>query len=378
VLRQIVLVFEDKLFLPGDYVCRYNDSGSEMFFIFKGRCTVLSENHAVLKVMNKGEHFGEVSLLTGQRRTAFVRSNLFSTLASLSKDRFELIMREFPAQLELILEAMSDKQRQWMHRLVQENRKSLTGEEAMKRQSLAAPDGLEDALGADESRRSRHSQARVSTRISMRSVQPVKVKDNEDKAPSHSSSSSSSADSDSDAGSKKDDKSSEGKDEVDPWDRELSEGSDVPAKEDVQVTDLSKFIAMIGKRCHLVLDNQDQICKRLGQVARSQESCTELAKGLTFSVNCDDEARQDRTVMLECVCNDVEVMRRMITETNTYARRNSDVNLQNLSGALGAMNSLNKKNTRDSLHGDIDDEEDSNGLSGRRMSGRSDGVHAVL
>merc|ERR1712048_1077374 len=98
-------VFEDKLFLPGDYVCRYADEGTEMYFIAKGRCTVLSEHHSVLKVMNKGDFFGEVALLTGQRRNAFVRSNLFSALASLAKHKFEEIMREYPLQLELILEA---------------------------------------------------------------------------------------------------------------------------------------------------------------------------------------------------------------------------------------------------------------------------------
>jgi len=88
-----------------------------MYFIFKGSCSVLTDNFTLLKRMEKGEHFGEVSLLTGQRRTAYVRSNSFSVLASLGKSNFDKIMREYPKQLELIMEAMPHSRRQWVQRV---------------------------------------------------------------------------------------------------------------------------------------------------------------------------------------------------------------------------------------------------------------------
>jgi len=111
VLRELVCVLHDELFLPGDFVCRYGDAGSEMFFIASGECTVLSKNlDDVLKKLTKGDYFGEVSLITGQARTAYVRADTYCTLASLQKKEFEHIMKAFPKQLEAIIKLMSSSQ----------------------------------------------------------------------------------------------------------------------------------------------------------------------------------------------------------------------------------------------------------------------------
>ena len=49
VIREMVLVLKDIIFLPGDYICRYGDSGDSMYFIVKGICTVLQgDNKSVL------------------------------------------------------------------------------------------------------------------------------------------------------------------------------------------------------------------------------------------------------------------------------------------------------------------------------------------
>eukprot|EP00397_Hematodinium_sp_SG-2012_P002932 GEMP01002940.1.p1 GENE.GEMP01002940.1~~GEMP01002940.1.p1 ORF type:complete len:813 (+),score=188.58 GEMP01002940.1:110-2548(+) len=111
-LRELVLALNDVLFLPGDYVCRFGDEGKEMYFIYKGDCSVIHENMStVLKTLHPGDYFGEISLLTNQKRTAFVRADFFCTLASLNKDHFDNIMRLYPKQLEVIVSLMSDIQR---------------------------------------------------------------------------------------------------------------------------------------------------------------------------------------------------------------------------------------------------------------------------
>jgi CRP-like cAMP-binding protein len=370
VLRQIVLVFEDKLFLPGDYVCRYNDEGTEMYFIFKGRCTVLSENHSVLKVMNKGEHFGEVSLLTGQRRTAFVRSNLFSALASLAKHKFEEIMREYPEQLDLILETMSNKQRQWMQRLVHEKRVS---------QSCFSPELEDDDMANTRRRQSMASalqqdatQARRSKMRGQVRVKSVCVKEEpepgqNEKGEGQDASSASNSD-ESNAQSRasspkspkfgsEDEMSDKGHNGE--WETEEEEESD--DKED-EATDISHFIAMIGKRCHVALEIQDQICKRLLDVATRQGDCSKIAKGLKFSLNSEntDEAREERTVMLEYVCSDVEVMRKAITEEAENAHRNQEASAKKMSPVLNSLGwtaDRRKSHRADQIDPEADDDD---------------------
>jgi CRP-like cAMP-binding protein len=111
VLREIVLVLADVIFLPGDWVCRLGDEGKEMYFLHKGVCSVLSGDLACLRQVKKGDYFGEISLLTGVQRTAFVRSDTFCMMAELSKDKFDHIMRRFPQELQVIVTNFSEEQK---------------------------------------------------------------------------------------------------------------------------------------------------------------------------------------------------------------------------------------------------------------------------
>ena len=95
VIRFIVLALKDLIFLPGDYVCRHGEFGDSMYFIAKGECVVLAEdNDTVLATLRAGCYFGEISLLTGGKRTAFVRAQTFCVLAHMTHDDFEPIIKK--------------------------------------------------------------------------------------------------------------------------------------------------------------------------------------------------------------------------------------------------------------------------------------------
>lgn len=74
-----------------------------MFFIAKGECNVmvkdkLYEGHEELLVrtLQPGEHFGEISLLYGCNRTATVSANNYCTLAKLSKSHLDELTHKYP------------------------------------------------------------------------------------------------------------------------------------------------------------------------------------------------------------------------------------------------------------------------------------------
>ena len=48
VIREIVLLLRDDIFLPGDFVCRPGERGDSMHFIAKGECTVLGSDLEVV------------------------------------------------------------------------------------------------------------------------------------------------------------------------------------------------------------------------------------------------------------------------------------------------------------------------------------------
>lgn len=145
VLRQIVCVLEDKLFLPGDYICRQGDAGLEMYFIYSGSCSVLSENLSdVMSILRAGDSFGEVSLLTGQRRTAYVRSDKFGVMATLPKSHFDSIMRNSPKQLEVIISQLRDSQKMAIQSFARGDANPPSSRQGSRRPSDELETGQED------------------------------------------------------------------------------------------------------------------------------------------------------------------------------------------------------------------------------------------
>ncbi|CAD7933415.1 unnamed protein product, partial [Amoebophrya sp. A25] len=100
-LKAIVLALVDEVCLPGDYICKEGDEGTGMYFLLKGEL-VVSTRGETLAVLRKGQFFGDLSLLTGLKRTASVRANTFCTLAFLSKAAMAPILQKYPDQMELM------------------------------------------------------------------------------------------------------------------------------------------------------------------------------------------------------------------------------------------------------------------------------------
>lgn len=115
VIREIIVNLQDLIFLPGDWVCRYGDYGDSMYFIVRGVCTVIGKDTVTeLKMLERGQYFGEVALLTGVPRTAYVRAGTFCILAHLTKDGFQPILQKWPDEVDVLLrgvEVEADRQK---------------------------------------------------------------------------------------------------------------------------------------------------------------------------------------------------------------------------------------------------------------------------
>eukprot|EP00427_Karlodinium_veneficum_P031811 CAMPEP_0169196582 /NCGR_PEP_ID=MMETSP1016-20121227/7809_1 /TAXON_ID=342587 /ORGANISM="Karlodinium micrum, Strain CCMP2283" /LENGTH=544 /DNA_ID=CAMNT_0009273167 /DNA_START=268 /DNA_END=1902 /DNA_ORIENTATION=- len=111
VIREIVLQLDDLIFLPGDWICRYGDYGDSMYFVTTGSCTIIAKDaKTTLKKLERGSYFGEVALLTGVTRTAYVLAETFSIVAHLTKDGLEPIMKKWPEEIDTILSGLENAQ----------------------------------------------------------------------------------------------------------------------------------------------------------------------------------------------------------------------------------------------------------------------------
>ncbi|KAI8836222.1 hypothetical protein BJ741DRAFT_708683 [Chytriomyces cf. hyalinus JEL632] len=81
-------------FIPGDFVTKQGDTGSDMFFILTGKVEVYVNGKYAISLCN-GAYFGEVGLITKTLRTATVLARLPSILYRLTYADFHLILDDF-------------------------------------------------------------------------------------------------------------------------------------------------------------------------------------------------------------------------------------------------------------------------------------------
>lgn len=82
--------------LKEEYIIRAGTIGDRMYFIQSGVVDVLTDDGEVATSLSDGSHFGEICLLTDDRRVATIRAATTCDLFSLSKKNFQSILEEYP------------------------------------------------------------------------------------------------------------------------------------------------------------------------------------------------------------------------------------------------------------------------------------------
>jgi small-conductance mechanosensitive channel len=88
-------------FDPSRIVVAENVEGDSMFFILGGEFSV-TRNGKIVSTLGKGEFFGEMSLLTGDKRNARVEAITQGTLLEIDRNAFKVLLESEPAIMRLI------------------------------------------------------------------------------------------------------------------------------------------------------------------------------------------------------------------------------------------------------------------------------------
>lgn len=84
----------------GDLICRQGDTGYTMYVVVRGRVKLAVDSHGepyrLLGYIGRGQHFGEMAVLTDGLRTATASAVIDSELLELDRDSFERLLDSVP------------------------------------------------------------------------------------------------------------------------------------------------------------------------------------------------------------------------------------------------------------------------------------------
>ncbi|MGH9456367.1 MAG: cyclic nucleotide-binding domain-containing protein [Thermoanaerobaculia bacterium] len=108
----IVREMEHEEHADGDIVITEGEEGSSLYVIVSGTVKVYTRGprgeNVLLAVLGQGDFFGEVSVLTGKRRTATITAATRTELLRLDKERLDGIIERFP-RVRAVLEEFYER-----------------------------------------------------------------------------------------------------------------------------------------------------------------------------------------------------------------------------------------------------------------------------
>jgi CRP-like cAMP-binding protein len=124
-LRDLSLVARPLLAMPEERIVVQGSVGDSLFVIADGLVEVLirrNDADTAVDTMGRGAVFGEMALLTGERRTATVRALETTLIFEIGKQQYEPLLQRHPEWLDELAEMMEQRLQQRARRLAEGDR----------------------------------------------------------------------------------------------------------------------------------------------------------------------------------------------------------------------------------------------------------------
>eukprot|EP00927_Polykrikos_kofoidii_P026173 TRINITY_DN23355_c0_g1_i1.p1 TRINITY_DN23355_c0_g1~~TRINITY_DN23355_c0_g1_i1.p1 ORF type:complete len:1045 (-),score=157.44 TRINITY_DN23355_c0_g1_i1:48-3182(-) len=111
-LRHIINSLKDSTYLPSDFIVRRGASGSELYFMREGIAGIFVGkerphwSQEEVKKVRQGDYFGEVAMLTAQKRTAWVMSRTFCVTSMLPQRAIDEVVEADPGCMVMLARSM--------------------------------------------------------------------------------------------------------------------------------------------------------------------------------------------------------------------------------------------------------------------------------
>eukprot|EP00162_Nutomonas_longa_P012773 comp21258_c0_seq1/m.45452 comp21258_c0_seq1/g.45452 ORF comp21258_c0_seq1/g.45452 comp21258_c0_seq1/m.45452 type:complete len:454 (-) comp21258_c0_seq1:640-2001(-) len=112
-LKMMKNVLVERHYMPGEYIMRKGELGTEMYFIDEGECHVLNDNESSVVASRKaGAFIGEMALVLSKNRTASVRAATNVKVFVLSRENLEEMLKTDEQTKKLLIETAKMRERE--------------------------------------------------------------------------------------------------------------------------------------------------------------------------------------------------------------------------------------------------------------------------
>ncbi|MDH4062960.1 MAG: cyclic nucleotide-binding domain-containing protein, partial [Acidobacteriota bacterium] len=110
VRRELAAAAADHLFAAGEAIVRQGERGSSMFVVLRGGVSVVLEpSGQQVATIEAGGFFGEMSMLTGDPRTATVRAATTVQVLEITADQMRRLAQTTPGLLEHVAQVVAER-----------------------------------------------------------------------------------------------------------------------------------------------------------------------------------------------------------------------------------------------------------------------------
>ncbi|RLL51362.1 glucose-6-phosphate dehydrogenase [Mariprofundus sp. EBB-1] len=108
-LHAFAMMLKPIVFNAGDDIVTYGSEGNEFFIIETGSVDIIKANGKLISTLEKGQVFGELSLLMSQARQATVRANTYCALYIMEKRDFCKVLMDRPEFARRVMETARER-----------------------------------------------------------------------------------------------------------------------------------------------------------------------------------------------------------------------------------------------------------------------------
>jgi CRP-like cAMP-binding protein len=93
-IREVVGMLTTEAYIPGDYIIREGEYGTRMYFLTNGSVDIVINGNRVAG-LGTGSPFGEMALVSGEKRNASVQATSYCDVYVLDRSGFDLLRSRY-------------------------------------------------------------------------------------------------------------------------------------------------------------------------------------------------------------------------------------------------------------------------------------------